>query len=95
MSTVRNFALWPTSHRRLPFITHLHTMETKDSLGNVLATGDSVKLTKDLKVGGTSVTLKGGQVIKKIRVTDDPDEIDCKVDGIKIAVKTAFVRKVQ
>lgn len=70
-------------------------MEPKDSLGNVLATGDTVKLTKDLKVSGSQVTLKGGQVIKKIRITDDPEEIDCKVDGIKITVKTAFVRKVQ
>jgi len=70
-------------------------METKDALGNVLATGDSVKLAKDVTVGGASVTLKGGQVIKKIRFTEDPNEIDCKVDGIKIAVKTAFVRKVQ
>lgn len=70
-------------------------METKDSLGVVLENGDSVKLVKDLKVGGTSVTLKGGQVIKKIRVTDDPAYIDCKVDGIKIAVKTEFVRKVK
>ncbi|HLP29284.1 MAG TPA: alkylphosphonate utilization protein [Candidatus Didemnitutus sp.] len=69
-------------------------MEIKDSLGNVLATGDTIKVIKDLKVGGTSVTLKGGQVIKKIRVTDDPDHVDCKVDGIKIAVKTEFVRKV-
>ncbi len=79
------------------FAAHINAkvMEIKDSIGNVLETGDTVKLTKDLKVGGSSITLKGGTVIKKIRVTDDPDHIDCKVDGVKIAIKTEFVRKVK
>ena len=42
-------------------------MEVKDSNGNVLNDGDSVHLTKDLKVKGMSKTLKRGNVIKNIR----------------------------
>ncbi|OYV34950.1 MAG: PhnA protein, partial [Acidocella sp. 20-61-6] len=40
---------------------------TKDSNGAVLQNGDSVTLIKDLKVKGTSVTLKRGTVAKNIR----------------------------
>lgn len=46
-------------------------MATKDSNGNELTSGDSVQLIKDLKVKGTSVTLKRGTVTKNIRLTDD------------------------
>ena len=47
--------------------------ETRDSNGNVLNDGDSVMVIKDLKVKGTSTTLKRGSVAKNIRLTDDPD----------------------
>jgi protein PhnA len=43
-------------------------MEVKDSNGNVLADGDSVTLVKDLKVKGSSVTLKRGTVVKKNKI---------------------------
>ena len=46
-------------------------MNVKDSNGNSLADGDSVLLTKDLKVKGTSVTLKRGTLVKNVRLTDD------------------------
>ena len=69
-------------------------MEVKDSNGTLLNDGDSVKLTKDLKVKGSSVTLKQGKVIKKIRLTDNDEEIDCRVDGISIVLKTSFVKKI-
>lgn len=66
----------------------------KDAAGNVLADGDSVTLIKDLKVKGTSTTLKQGTVIKSIRLTADPEEIDCRFDGIKgLVLRTEFVRK--
>ena len=69
-------------------------MEVKDSNGTLLNDGDSVKLTKDLKVKGSSVTLKQGKVIKKIRLTDNDEEIDCRVDGMSIVLKTSFVKKI-
>jgi protein PhnA len=66
----------------------------RDSAGNVLADGDSVTLVKDLKVKGTTQTLKQGTVIKSIRLTDDPDEIDCRHEAIKgLVLRTEFVRK--
>lgn len=68
--------------------------ETRDSNGAVLKDGDNVTLIKDLKVKGTSVTLKRGTMVKGIRLTDDPDEIDCKVDKVKgLVLRTEFVKK--
>jgi protein PhnA len=66
----------------------------KDSAGNVLADGDSVILIKDLKVKGANQTLKQGTVIKSIRLTEDPEEIDCRHDSIKgLVLRTEFVKK--
>ena len=66
----------------------------KDSNGNILGNGDSVTLIKDLKVKGTSVTLKRGTLIKNIRLTDDPDEIECNADKVKgLVLKTCFLKK--
>ncbi|SDF42126.1 phosphonoacetate hydrolase [Salipiger thiooxidans] len=68
--------------------------EVRDSAGNLLADGDSVVLTKDLKVKGAGQTLKQGTVIRTIRLTDNPDEIDCRHDAIKgLVLRTEFVRK--
>lgn len=68
--------------------------EVRDAAGNVLADGDSVVLIKDLKVKGAGQTLKQGTVIKAIRLTDNPDEIDCRHDQIKgLVLRTEFVRK--
>lgn len=65
-----------------------------DSNGTPLSDGDSVILIKDLKVKGAGQTLKRGTVIKSIRLTDDPAEIDCRTDGIKgLVLRTEFVRK--
>jgi protein PhnA len=66
----------------------------RDAAGNALADGDSVTLIKDLKVKGTSQTLKRGTVIKSIRLTDNDQEIDCRHDEIKgLVLRTEFVRK--
>lgn len=68
--------------------------DVKDSNGNVLATGDSVILIKDLKVKGSSVTLKRGTKITNIRLTHDPAEIDCRTPTIKgLVLRTEFVKK--
>jgi protein PhnA len=68
--------------------------EVRDASGNVLKDGDSVTLIKDLKVKGAGQTLKQGTVIRSIRLTDNPEEIDCKHDAIKgLVLRTEFVRK--
>jgi protein PhnA len=69
-------------------------VEVRDSVGNRLSDGDSVTLTKDLKVKGAGQTLKRGTVIKSIRLTGDPQEIDCRYEGIKgLVLRAEFVRK--
>ena len=66
----------------------------KDSNGNILSNGDSVTLIKDLKVKGTSVTLKRGTLVKNIRLTDDAEEIECNADKVKgLVLKTCFLKK--
>lgn len=68
--------------------------EVRDSGGNLLADGDSVVLVKDLKVKGANQTLKQGTVIRSIRLTDNPEEIDCRHETIKgLVLRTEFVRK--
>ncbi len=70
------------------------TVEVRDSVGNLLADGDQVTLIKDLTVKGAGQTLKRGTLIKSIRLTGDPQEIDCKFDGIKgLVLRAEFVRK--
>ncbi len=69
-------------------------VEVRDAVGNLLVDGDAVTLVKDLKVKGTSQTLKRGTTIKSIRLTGDPQEIDCRFDGIKgLVLRAEFVRK--
>ena len=68
--------------------------ETRDSNGAILTNGDSVLVVKDLKVKGTSVTLKKGTKVKNIRLTDSPDEIEGNVEGVRgLVLKTEFVKK--
>ena len=69
-------------------------MDSKDSNGNILKDGDTVTLIKDLKVKGSSLVLKRGKTIKNIKLTDDAAEVDCRVDGSNIVLRTEFLRKV-
>jgi protein PhnA len=69
-------------------------IEVRDAVGNLLADGDQVTLVKDLEVKGAGQTLKRGTLIKSIRLTGDPQEIDCRYDGIKgLVLRAEFVRK--
>lgn len=70
------------------------TIEVRDAVGNLLADGDQVTLIKDLAVKGAGQVLKRGTLIKSIRLTGDPQEIDCRYDGIKgLVLRAEFVRK--
>lgn len=68
-------------------------MEIKDCNGVLLKTGDSVQLIKDLKVGGSSITLKRGEVIKNIQVIEDEEEIECRIGKATIMLKPEFLKK--
>lgn len=65
----------------------------KDAFGNELADGDSVTLIKDLKLKGSSGVLKQGTKVRNIRLVDGDHEIDCKIEGIAMALKACFVKK--
>jgi protein PhnA len=66
----------------------------KDSNGTTLSEGDSVTLIKDLKVKGTSETLKRGTLVKNIRLTDNAGEIECNTKQVKgLVLKTEFLKK--
>jgi protein PhnA len=66
----------------------------KDSNGTVLANGDAVVLIKDLKVKGSSITLKVGTKVKSIRLVDGDHEVDCKMDAGSFMLKACYLRKV-
>jgi len=69
-------------------------IEVRDAVGNLLADGDQVTLIKDLEVKGAGQILKRGTLIKSIRLTADPQEIDCRYEGIKgLVLRAEFVRK--
>ena len=66
----------------------------KDSNGALLRDGDSVTLTKDLKVKGANTTLKRGTLVKGIRLTDNPAEVECSTKQVKgLVLRTEFLKK--
>jgi protein PhnA len=66
----------------------------RDSNGNQLHDGDSVTLIKDLKVKGTSETIKRGTLIKGIRLTGNSGEIECSTKQVRgLVLKTEFLKK--
>lgn len=74
--------------------TESELTQTVDSNGTALASGDTVQVIKDLKVGGTKLTIKKGTVIKNIRLTGNEEEIECRYEDMKgIILRTEFLRK--
>ncbi|MDO5622670.1 MAG: zinc ribbon domain-containing protein YjdM [Paracoccus sp. (in: a-proteobacteria)] len=71
------------------------TPQVRDSVGNVLADGDTVTVIKDLKLKGSSSVIKVGTKVRGIRLVDGDHDIDCKVPGFgQIGLKSQFVKKV-
>lgn len=67
----------------------------RDAFGNILRDGDTVTVIKDLKLKGSSGTVKMGTRVKNIRLVDSDHDIDCKIDGFgPMSLKTEFVKKV-
>jgi protein PhnA len=66
----------------------------RDAYGVILSDGDSVTLTKDLKVKGSSLVVKVGTKVKGIRLIQGDHNIDCKIEGFGgMKLKSEFVRK--
>ena len=73
-----------------------HALQIRDSVGNVLADGDTVVVVKDLKVKGGAGPNKVGTKVRNIRLVDGPGDhdIDCRVDGFgPMHLKSSVVKK--
>jgi protein PhnA len=66
---------------------------TRDSNGADLQDGDNVTLIKDLKVKGANFTAKQGTMVRGISLTDNPEHIEGKVNGTRIVLVTAYLKK--
>ncbi len=66
----------------------------RDANGNILSDGDTVVLIKDLKVKGSSTTLKMGTKVKGIRIAGGDHEVDCKMEGGSFMLKAIYLKKV-
>ncbi|HLD96076.1 MAG TPA: zinc ribbon domain-containing protein YjdM [Alphaproteobacteria bacterium] len=69
------------------------SLVVKDANGNTLKDGDAAVLIKDLKVKGSSITLKMGTKIKSIRLVDGDHDVDCKTDKGQFMLKSCFLKK--
>lgn len=66
---------------------------TIDSNGTTLNAGDTVTLIKDLVVKGANFTAKRGTVVKNISLTSNPKHIEGRVNGTRIVLVSAFLKK--
>lgn len=69
----------------------------KDVNGNILQDGDSVIVVKDLKVKGSSSSIKIGTKVKNIKLVHDAvdgHDISCKIEGFgAMNLKSSVVKK--
>ncbi len=68
-------------------------IKTKDSNGTELLTGDSVTIIKDLEVKGVGFTAKRGTIVKRIMLTDNPEQIEGKVNGAQLVLLSKYLKK--
>ncbi len=67
---------------------------TKDANGTPLAEGDSVHLIKDLAVKGAGFTAKRGTAVRNIHLTENPEQIEGRVNGTQIVLLTCYLKKI-
>lgn len=66
----------------------------KDANGVTLLVGDTVVITKDLDVKGTTFVAKRGTAVRNIGlVPDNAELIEGRVNGVKIQILTKFLKK--
>lgn len=66
---------------------------TKDCNGTILQAGDTVTIIKDLEVKGANFTAKRGTAVRGISLTDNPEHIEGRVNGVRIVLLTKYVKK--
>jgi len=84
---------WAPAAEMAPTADEAETI--RDSNGTILADGDTVTVIKDLKIKGSSQSVKVGTKVKNIRLVPGGDHnIDCRIDGVgQMSLKSEFVRK--
>jgi protein PhnA len=66
----------------------------RDANGVELKAGDSIVILKDLDVKGAGFTAKRGTTVTKISLPNDMDDhVEGRVNGVKIFLKTEFIKK--
>lgn len=65
----------------------------KDAFGAILQAGDTVTIIKDLDVKGAGFVAKRGTAVRNISLSNDPEHIEGRVNGVKIYLKTCFLKK--
>lgn len=82
-----NIVQWAMSAFEVPDV-HI------DAFGNKLENGDTVVLTQQLNVKGTSFSASKGTVVKKIKlVHDNHEQIEGKINDQTIVILTKYVKK--
>jgi len=66
---------------------------TRDSNGAILQGGDTVVIIKDLDVKGAGFTAKRGTAVRNISLTNNPEQIEGRVNGTKIVLLSKFLKK--
>jgi protein PhnA len=69
------------------------TPPTLDNNGAVLQSGDTVTLIKDLDVKGAGFTAKRGTAVRNISLTNNPEHIEGRVNGVRIVLLTCYLKK--
>src|SRR5690606_27957958 len=82
------------SQIKIPLQEFSTNVITRDSHGSELHDGDSVTLIKDLDVKGAGFTAKRGTLVKNIRLTENPEHIEGRVNGVGIVLVSKFLKKV-
>ncbi len=78
----------------LPEESDENALVHRDSNGVILNAGDTVVIIKDLPVKGAGFTAKQGTAVRNISlVHDDETHIEGRVNGVKIHLKTCFLKK--
>jgi protein PhnA len=70
--------------------------DVRDAYGNILHDGDNVTIIKDIKVKGSTASLKVGVKVKNIRLVDEVNghNIEAKVPGFGVMMlKSEIVKK--
>jgi len=66
---------------------------TVDANGATLQDNDNVTLIKDLVVKGAGFTAKRGTVVRNINLTDNPEHIEGKINGVKLVLLSCYMKK--